>query len=291
MGEEYIEMSRREALIGSAGALTGALGVNGFRNEGFFETADDIYDHANPFQDELPVEFKVVPDQRLKEIGRERAPEVMKKYAEKSFEDLHHRAGIDTDVNVEIAEEPVELPEDGDSIEHLKEFRDSLDEPASHGNLLLSSQNYGSLEGKAFSGRSLGSLSICGTSEGNSRYSLVGGSNALNHISPSLENSRLEEGERFRVGRYDDLTEMVHRVRNPFSKVVHGIHELAHNYCLDHRHGEIVQGEEGLEMTPMNASYDEILGDFEDEELDGRQDRWQTIYFSDAAVEYVSSLH
>jgi len=277
-------------LVSSAVVVTGALGYKTFsgRNIGIGR------DHNSYLREnELPVDFKIVPDYELtrKEDYSSAIPEIMKNFAKRSFEDLYERAGIEAEVNIEIGE-PVELSSGKDIDGHLQEVEDLLEDPASHGNLVLSSREY-KVGGEGENG---GPNGYCGTSGHSSRYSILADSIRLNEVPKILEDHFLFEDGATKIATYNEEHDEVNPQFSPMEWIVTGIHELGHNLCLGHSHGEILQEDRGLVSTVMMSTY---IDDFLGEENatgkkmpeNGKQDRWYSTYFSDTAAEHIRSMH
>ncbi len=290
MSQKDSRIGRRKVLGGSIAALTGAIGIEKAMS---YERVDSTTKQVEEdLQNELPVNFKIVPDYRLDKHNRDmdRALEMMKKYTEISFSDLYERADIETEINVVFGER-LEVSEGEDIEYHLGEFEDLLEDPASHGNLLLSTSEYEGVAGLANAGEG----GVCGTSESHSRYGVVGMSQNLASLHRMAEYYLLEE-DKTRVLRYAEEEDKFYVNWNPFRTLIDGLHELGHNLCLDHSHGEIRQVEERLISTPMMNGYtDDFLGEEnasgKEMPKNGEQDWWQSIRFSDTAVEHIRSIY
>lgn len=236
--------SRREALltIGSTTAYT--LGGSLERSTTTEETE---------FDTDLPVELKLIPDSNLGVENYEESLEPFRNVVENSFEDLYKRAEIDTNIYVTI-DDPVDIPQEEYSLKHLDNIGKIIDEPASHGNLLLYSSSYEDTSGKANAGKITKSGEhYCESSENHSRYSV------MDEASYLLEDHFGEVEEILKDGPVS-LENLDRSSKLSILNGIVGIHELGHNQCLRHGHGELeefeYEGDVEVSVSPMMFGYE-----------------------------------
>lgn len=231
-------LSRRQILKGTGAAVGGGLvgGIGG----AYTMMIDEQYDN------DLPFEFNIYQTDGMAELAAEygnetdHAQQVVARYVEDAFEDLLERAGIDSRVEATVVEEPVTMHDDYETTAAIAEdwydTVDLLDGTASHGNLLIHEYHFIDALGKGESGWEgiLGHVESCGTSSHTSQGSVLGSGDRLFE----LEQDEVRSEVPLRLYDEED-EEIVPMEPDPGWVAISGVHELGHNSCLHHEHGDI----------------------------------------------------
>ncbi len=290
------DLSRRSILKGlGAAAAGGAVGGLGGAYTLMIEEKTD---------NDLPLQFDIYQTAEMAELAElyrkdtTHAQDVVATHVEDAFDDLLDRAGIDGSVETSVIEEPIEMHEDYDSTSGLAEDWyneiDGREDAASHGNLLIHEEYYPDALGEGEGGWEglTGHVEACGTSGSTSEASVLGKGYQLFSIEPG----EVRENVAWRL--YDDGDdEVVPTAPGPGRVAISGVHELGHNSCLGHEHGDLwIRGDgddRQAEVSVMMGAYyndeDEIHDDVPD--VRDTDDIYMTNRFSERAVAEIATRY
>lgn len=290
------ELSRRSVLKGLGAAVAGGTvgGVGGAYTLMFEEKTDN----------DLPLEFNIYQTDEMAELAdlygvdETHAQDVVATYVEDAFEDLLDRAGIDGSVETYVIEDQIEIQEDHETTAALAEDWyeeiDGRDDAASHGNLLIHENHYIDALGEGEGGWDglTGHVEACGTSGSTSEASVLGNGDQLFALDPD----EVQEEVPWRL--YDEEDEEIISMEPAAGRVaISGVHELGHNSCLGHEHGDLSITGSGdsreVYVSVMMGSYYGDEGEIHDgvPEVRRTDDIYMTNSFSERAVDELASRY
>jgi len=261
-------LSRRSMLKGFGAAV--ATGTTGGLGWSYGTMLEEQHDNDPSFEFNIYQTTEMTEMADLYGCEQTHAQDVVASYVEDAFDDLLERVGIEEDVETYVIEDPIEMHDGYETTAAMAEdWYDTvnlLDETASHGNLLIHSNHFIDALGEGENGWTglTGHVEACGTSGSTSKASVLGNGDQLF----ALDRDAVQETVPWRL--YDEeADDIVGMEPSPGRVAISAAHELGHNSCLGHEHGDLSITGSGddrrVEVSVMMGAYydddDEIHGD------------------------------